>query len=93
MSAADESLTRNLLGAALTDAQFLSAHEAANFLQISPETLRTWEEEFGFPAALKSDPAPNYPITELLALHDALPHALSITSAIHAARRSITEAT
>lgn len=92
MPAPDESLTGNLLGAAFTDAQFLSAHEAATFLQISPETLRTWEEEFGFPASLMSDPVPNYLITDLLAIQDALPHALSVTSAIHTARRSITEA-
>jgi hypothetical protein len=37
-------------------------------------------------------PAPKYLIAELVALQDALPGALSITSAIHTARRHVDHA-
>jgi hypothetical protein len=71
----------------------LTAHEAATFLHISPETLLAWEHEFGFPVSVRStQPTPNYLISELLALQDALPDALSITSAIHIARQRVGEA-
>jgi hypothetical protein len=69
-------------------ADSLSADDAANFLDISTATLCAWEQRFGFPAAVMSEhPAPNYLVTDLLALQDALPEALSITSAIQTARR------
>jgi hypothetical protein len=86
----DAQLTENMPLAGASDARSLPAHEAASFLQISPATLRAWEQEFGFPASVRSNHAdPNYLITELLALQHALPEALSITSAIHSARRRI----
>jgi hypothetical protein len=75
-----------MLHAAASEAQSLSAHEAASFLEISPATLRAWEQAFGFPTSVESaEPDPNYLITELVAIQDAL----SITSAIHAARRRL----
>lgn len=78
----------NTLRATVTDAQSLPAHEAANFLHISPTTLGAWEQQFGFPASVGSEhPAAAYLITELLALQDALCDALSITSAIQSARQ------
>jgi hypothetical protein len=82
--------TENMLHAAVSEARSLSAHEAASFLEISPATLRAWEQAFGFPTSVESEePAPNYLITELVAIQDALPDALSITSAIHTARRRL----
>ena len=74
--------------ATVTEAQSLPAHEAANFLHISPTILRAWEQQFGFPASVGSDhPAATYLITDLVALQDALCEALSITSAIQSARQ------
>jgi hypothetical protein len=79
-----------MLHATAGKAQSLSAHDAASFLDISPATLRAWEQAFGFPTSVESEePAPNYLITELVAIQDALPDALSITSAMHTARRSV----
>jgi hypothetical protein len=76
-----------------SDPRSLSAHEAASFLNISAATLQSWEQEFGFPASMRSaHPDPNYRMTELLALQDALADALSITSAVHTARQSIDRA-
>jgi hypothetical protein len=90
MPAADGPPTADALRAAVTDARSLTAHEAANLLCISPATLRAWEHEFGFPASVRSEhPAPNYRVTDLLALQDALSNALSITSAINTARQRI----
>jgi hypothetical protein len=72
------------------DAPSLPVHEAASFLEISPATLRGWEQAFGFPASVRSDqPVPTYLVAELVALQGALPGALSITSAIHTARRCV----
>jgi hypothetical protein len=79
--------------AAVTGARSLTAHEAADFLHVSLATLRTWEQEFGFPASRESKPAArDYLISELLALQDALPEALSVSSAIRSARRQIAHA-
>lgn len=87
MTPRDPMSTENRRGAAVSGARSLTADEAANLLHISPATLRAWEQAFGLPTSLRSEsPAANYLTTELLALHDALPEALSITSAIHTAR-------
>jgi hypothetical protein len=89
--APDAALTDPLC-AAVTETQSLPAHEAANFLHISPTTLRAWEQEFGFPTSVRSEhPAPTYLVTELLALQDALCDASSITAAIHSARQRATQ--
>jgi hypothetical protein len=89
----DGAPSERLLPGAGSDAGSLPAHEAAGFLQISAATLRSWEQEFGFPASMKSaDPDPNYRMTELLALQDALADALSITSAVHTARQRVDRA-
>ena len=86
----DGALTATLPQEEGSDAESLSAHEAASFLQISAATLRSWEQEFGFPASMRSThPDPNYLMTDLLALQDALANALSITSAVHTARQTI----
>ena len=74
----------------VTAAGSVTAREAADYLNVSPATLRAWEQEFGFPTPVSSEyPTPNYLITELLALQDALPEALSIASAMRIARRRI----
>lgn len=93
MPAPDNLPTDDTLHAAVTGARSVTAHEAADFLHITPATLRTWEQQFGFPAPVRSEhPDPNYLVTELLVLQDALSEALSITSAIHAARQRIAHA-
>jgi hypothetical protein len=80
----------NALHAAAGDALSLPVHEAASFLDISPATLRGWEQAFGFPASVSPEqPVPTYLVAELVALQDALPSALSITSAIQSARRRV----
>jgi hypothetical protein len=85
--------SERLLPGECSDAGSLPAHEAAGFLHISAATLRSWEQEFGFPASMESThPDPNYRMTELLALQDALADALSITSAVHTARQTIERA-
>jgi hypothetical protein len=90
MPTSDGPSTDDALRCAVTDSRSLSAHEAANLLCISPATLRAWEHEFGFPASVRSEhPVPNYRVTDLLALQDALSSALSITSAISTARQRI----
>lgn len=77
-------------GAAVTEAPRLPAYEAASLLHVSPATLRTWEQGFDFPTSVESThPVPEYLVAEVLALQDALSEALSISSAIHAARQLV----
>jgi hypothetical protein len=86
----DGALSERLLPGEGGDAGTLTAREAASFLQISAATLQSWEQEFGFPASMRSAHHDlNYLMTELLALQDALADALSITSAVHTARQSV----
>lgn len=89
----DGALNGRLLQGEGSAAGWLPAPEAASFLEISPATLRSWEQEFGFPTSMRSaHSVPKYPITELLALQAALADALSITSAVHTARQRIDRA-
>jgi hypothetical protein len=93
-SSPDGGLSERSLPVEGGDAGSLPAHEAASFLHVSAATLQSWEQEFGFPASTRSaHPVPNYLMTELLALQDALADALSITSAVHTARQSVDRAT
>jgi hypothetical protein len=86
--APDAAPSDDTFGAAVIEARSLPAHEAANLLHISPATLRAWEQGFGFPVSVGCEHAvPEYLVTELLALQEALSEALSITAAIHAARQ------
>ena len=79
--------------AAVTGARSLTADEAAGFLHVSLATLRAWERQFGFPASLESAHADrDYLVCELLALQGALSESLSVSSAMHTARRQLAHA-
>ena len=47
MPAPDNLPTDDTLHAAVTGARSVTAHEAADFLHITPATLRTWEQQLG----------------------------------------------
>jgi MerR family transcriptional regulator, light-induced transcriptional regulator len=62
---------------------FLKIREAAVRLNVSPSTLRAWEERFGFPQPARSPGGHRlYRRSEIAALREALELGLSISSAI-----------
>lgn len=68
----------------------LKTGEAAAFLNVSANTLRSWEQRFGFPAPERSPGSHRfYPYAEIAALRDALGQGLSVSSAISVARESL----
>jgi DNA-binding transcriptional MerR regulator len=65
----------------------LKTREAADLLNVSPNTLRAWERKFGYPKPLRS--AGRYRIythAEIIALREALRRGLSVASAISVVR-------
>lgn len=68
--------------------EYLKVREAAKRLNVSPSTLRAWEQRFGFP---RPDRSPGghrlYRHADVAALRDALEQGLSISSAISRVRR------
>jgi DNA-binding transcriptional MerR regulator len=63
----------------------LKTREAADLLSVSSTTLRTWEEQFGFPRPTRSPGGHRlYIFTEIVLLRDALRRGLSAASAISA---------
>jgi MerR family transcriptional regulator, light-induced transcriptional regulator len=68
----------------------LKTSEAAALLNVSPNTLRAWEQRFGFPKPERS-PGKHRLFTygEIVALRDALQDGLSISSAISRAQEGI----
>jgi DNA-binding transcriptional MerR regulator len=65
----------------------LKTREAAGLLNVSPNTLRTWERKFGYPMPLRSEGRHrSYNHAEIVALRDALKRGLSIMSAISVVR-------
>ena len=54
---------------------------------MSPETLLTWEQRFGFPSSTPAEP--RYNQSEALALRDSLDNGASIASAVAMARDRI----
>src|SRR2546423_7496100 len=65
----------------------LKTREAASLLNVSPNTLRTWERKFGFPRPLRSPGRHRaYTHAEIVALRDALRRGLSVPSAISVVR-------
>ena len=68
----------------------LKTSEAASLLNVSPNTLRAWEQRFGFPKPQRS-PGKHRLFTygEIAALRDALQDGLSISSAISRAQEGI----
>jgi MerR family transcriptional regulator, light-induced transcriptional regulator len=68
----------------------LRTSEAADYLSVSPSTLRSWERRFGFPRPLRSPGQHRiYSLAELDALRDALITGLGVSSAVSAARDTI----
>lgn len=68
----------------------LKTSEAATLLQVSPNTLRSWERRFGYPRPHRSAGRHRlYTHGEIAALGSALSDGLSIQSAISRARESI----
>lgn len=67
----------------------LKTSEAAALLNVSPNTLRAWEQRFGFPRPVRS-PGRHRLFTsdEIVALRDALQEGLAISSAVAKARDS-----
>ena len=61
--------------------------EAAAVLCVSPETLRAWEQRFGYPhSVFRAAGQRCYAHSEAIALRDSLEAGLSIVSAINTAR-------
>ncbi len=68
----------------------LKTREAAALLNISPNTLRTWERKYGYPKPLRSPGRHRtYTYAEIAALRDALARGLSVQSAISAVREEL----
>jgi DNA-binding transcriptional MerR regulator len=68
----------------------LRTSEAAALLNVSPNTLRSWERRFGFPKPLRSPGRHRlYMHGEIIGLRDALQEGLSISSAVSAAREAV----
>ena len=65
----------------------LKTSEAADLLNVSASTLRSWEQRFGFPLPRRSPGHHRrYTYVEVTALRDALQEGLSISSAVSVAR-------
>jgi MerR family transcriptional regulator, light-induced transcriptional regulator len=67
--------------------RYLQLAEAAAVLCVSQDTLRAWEQRFGYPRSVGGAAGrPCYRYDEVIALRDSLQAGLSITSAINQAR-------
>jgi DNA-binding transcriptional MerR regulator len=65
----------------------LQVDEAAAMLCVSPDTLRAWEQRFGYPHSVFCAAGRRcYARSEVIALRDSLEAGLSIASAINTAR-------
>jgi hypothetical protein len=70
----------------------LLLNEAAAVLCVSPETLRAWEQRFGYPQSVfRAAGQRCYALSEVIALRDSLEAGLSIASAINTARAAGTD--
>lgn len=68
----------------------LKTSEAAQLLNVSPNTLRAWERRFGYPKPQRSAGRHRlYTHGEVAALRDALQQGLSISSAVSRAREAL----
>ncbi len=72
----------------------LKTSEAAALLNVSPNTLRSWERRFGYPNAQRPPGRHRlYNHGEVTALRDALQQGLSISSAVSRAREALSSDT
>jgi DNA-binding transcriptional MerR regulator len=66
----------------------LKTSEAAALLNVSPNTLRAWEDRFAYPVPRRSGGNHRlYAYAEIMALREALEEGLSVSSAISVAQR------
>jgi hypothetical protein len=66
----------------------LRPDEAAAMLRVSPDTLRAWEQRFGYPHSVcRSTGQRRYAHREVVALRNTLDAGLSVAAAIDKARR------
>jgi hypothetical protein len=66
----------------------LQVDDAAAVLRVSPDTLRAWEQQFGYPESAPGGAGERrYAQREVIALRDSLKAGLSIAAAIDKARR------
>ena len=66
----------------------LRPDEAAAMLRVSANTLRAWEQRFGYPhSVFRSTGQRRYAHREVIALRDTLDAGLSVAAAINKARR------
>jgi DNA-binding transcriptional MerR regulator len=71
--------------------EYLKVREAATHLNVSPSTLRAWEQRFGYPRPGRSPGGHRlYRHADIAALRDALEQGLSISSAISRVRQGDT---
>lgn len=74
----------------LTCMRSLKTNEAATLLNISANTLRSWERRYGFPAPRRSQGQHRlYMHAEVAALREALHEGLSVTMAVARARQGL----
>jgi MerR family transcriptional regulator, light-induced transcriptional regulator len=65
----------------------LTINQAATVLNVSADTLRLWEERYGFPAPARTpDGRDEYDRDQLIGLRDALQNSRSVTHAVVEAR-------
>jgi hypothetical protein len=70
--------------------RILRTSEAAAYLNVSPNTLRAWEERFGYPRPRRSAGGHRmYAFAELVALREALADGLGAASAVTGARDAV----
>ena len=61
----------------------LTINEAATVLNVSADTLRLWEQRYGFPAPARTpDGRDEYDRDQMIGLRDALQNSRSITHAV-----------
>ena len=66
----------------------LRPDEAAAMLRVSPDTLRAWEQRFGYPHSVSGGAGQRrYPHREVIALRNTLDAGLSVAAAVNKARR------
>jgi DNA-binding transcriptional MerR regulator len=71
----------------------LTINEAATVLSVSADTLRLWEERYGFPSPARTpDGRDQYDRDQMIELRDALQNSRSISHAVAEARATRTPA-
>jgi DNA-binding transcriptional MerR regulator len=67
---------------------FLTTAEAVRVLNVSPTTLRAWEQQYAFPASVQSiDGRRRFDSEDVMALLAALESGHSVAQAVEQARR------